>query len=140
MCFAVFFFFFKILFDREIESTSRQRGRQREREKQAPRQAGSPMRDPIPGPRDHDPSRRQPINRLSHAGAPKTAILKFYFILNIFDHCLLTPLFNTVFQLVLFKILRKTPLGKNSIVAANAWTSSHLLLAESASFKNSCNL
>jgi len=33
-----------------------------EREKQASRGAGSPMRGPIPGPRDHDLSRRQTPN------------------------------------------------------------------------------
>ncbi|XP_073744223.1 cotranscriptional regulator ARB2A isoform X5 [Callorhinus ursinus] len=47
----------------EIEKrTSRQSSGQREREKQASRGAGSPTRGSIPGPRDHDPSRRQPLN------------------------------------------------------------------------------
>lgn len=71
--YAQWFFFLKILFlfyltEREI--TSRQRGRQRERGKQAPCWAESPMRDSIPGPRDHDLSRRQLSNQLSHPGVP----------------------------------------------------------------------
>ena len=71
------FFFLKILFifDRERECTSRGRSRQREREKQALRRAGSPMRGSIPGLWDHDPSRRQTLNHLSHPGAP---ILPFF--------------------------------------------------------------
>ncbi|XP_064432105.1 uncharacterized protein LOC135362275 [Mirounga angustirostris] len=46
-----------------------------QRERQTPRRAGSPMRDPIPGLRDHDPSRRQSPNRLSHPGAPALSYL-----------------------------------------------------------------
>ena len=42
-----------------------------EREEQAPRWAGSPMWGSIPGPGDHDLSRRQTLNRLSHPGALK---------------------------------------------------------------------
>ncbi|XP_064447640.1 gamma-aminobutyric acid receptor-associated protein-like 1 isoform X5 [Mirounga angustirostris] len=56
----------------------RQRERQRQREKQASRGAGSPMRDSIPGPRDHDLSRRQTLNRLSHPGVPVLHILNIF--------------------------------------------------------------
>ena len=41
-------------------------GRQRQREKQAPCGAESPIWDSIPGPQDHDLSRRQMLNHLSH--------------------------------------------------------------------------
>ncbi|XP_064427332.1 mediator of RNA polymerase II transcription subunit 6 isoform X4 [Mirounga angustirostris] len=51
---------------RERASTSRGSGRG-QREKQAPCGAGSPMRDSIPGPQDHDLSRRQTLNRVKHA-------------------------------------------------------------------------
>ncbi|XP_054365848.1 acylphosphatase-2 isoform X7 [Mirounga angustirostris] len=40
-----------------------------EREKQTPCRAGSPMRDSILGLQDHDLSRRQSLNQLSHPGA-----------------------------------------------------------------------
>jgi len=53
---------FTYLFDRELESTSRGSGRQREREKQDLRRAGSPTWGSIPGPWDHDLSRRQTLN------------------------------------------------------------------------------
>ena len=61
---------FIYLFDTERprESTSRQRGGQREKKKWAPRWAGSPTWGLIPGPRDHDLSWRQKLNRLSHPG------------------------------------------------------------------------
>ena len=39
---------------------------------------GSLMQDSIPGPGDHDQSRRQTPNRLRHPGAPEINIL-FYF-------------------------------------------------------------
>ena len=61
--------FYLFIWQREI--TSRQRGRQREtEEEQAPCWAESPMRDFIPGPWDHDLSRRQRLNPLNHPGAP----------------------------------------------------------------------
>uniref|UniRef100_M3Y0X7 Uncharacterized protein n=1 Tax=Mustela putorius furo TaxID=9669 RepID=M3Y0X7_MUSPF len=41
-----------------------------EERKQAPRRSESPTRDSIPAPRDHDPSRTQRLNPLSHPGAP----------------------------------------------------------------------
>jgi len=70
------YFFFKILFihlrhrDTEREREHEQWERQRERKKQTPRRVRSPMWDSIPGPRDHDLSRRQTLNHLSHPGAP----------------------------------------------------------------------
>jgi len=45
-----------------------------EREKQASCRAGSPMWDLIPGPWDHDLSRRQTLDPLSHPGAPKAGL------------------------------------------------------------------
>jgi len=46
------------------------RDREREAEGEAGSQgAGSPMRDSIPGHWDHDLSRRQMLNHLSHPGA-----------------------------------------------------------------------
>jgi len=75
------FLFFWILFiylrerDRDREST-----RGEERERQAPRRAGgSPMWDLIPGPRDHDLSRRQLLNQLSHPSAPVWELLSQFF-------------------------------------------------------------
>ncbi|XP_064452346.1 AP-3 complex subunit beta-1 isoform X2 [Mirounga angustirostris] len=56
------------LFARENE---RQHEREEgQREKQTPCRAGSPMRDSIQGLQDHDLSRRQSLNQLSHPGAP----------------------------------------------------------------------
>uniref|UniRef100_M3XUY2 Uncharacterized protein n=1 Tax=Mustela putorius furo TaxID=9669 RepID=M3XUY2_MUSPF len=67
--------------ERRLETAARGRGEQRletERghkqgkgEKQAPHQAKSLMRDSILGPQDHDLSRRQPLNQLSHPGVPR---------------------------------------------------------------------
>lgn len=48
---------------------------QREREKRAPHGAGILTCDLILGPRDHDTSQRQTVNRLSHPDA--TAVLTF---------------------------------------------------------------
>ena len=48
---------------------------QREREKQAPLRAGSLMWIWIQGAWDHDPSRRQTLNLLSHPGTPLNSIL-----------------------------------------------------------------
>jgi len=66
------FFFFKdfvCLFERErMRETAHERG-EGQREKQTPCRAGSPMRDSIPGLQDHDLSRRQSLNQLSHPGA-----------------------------------------------------------------------
>ena len=63
--------FFKILFIWESEREQELRGGegQREREKQTPHWARSPMQDWNPGPWDHDLSRRQTLNHLSHPGA-----------------------------------------------------------------------
>ena len=75
-----YFYFFilqNILFiylterERERERTSRGNSRQREREKQASCWARNPMWGWIPGPRDHDLSQRQTLNRLSQPGAPQ---------------------------------------------------------------------
>ncbi|XP_059042713.1 solute carrier family 41 member 2 isoform X3 [Mustela nigripes] len=46
-----------------------------QREKQTPHGAGSLMRDSIPGIQDHDLSRRQSSNQLSHPGIPKGVYL-----------------------------------------------------------------
>jgi len=54
--------------DRHREREHKQR-KQHQREKQASCRAGSPTWDSIPGPQDHDPSRRQSPNQLSHPGA-----------------------------------------------------------------------
>ncbi|XP_027455540.2 transmembrane protein 156 isoform X3 [Zalophus californianus] len=55
----------------------RDREREREAEREAGSQgAGSPMRDLIPGPWDHDLSPRQTLNHLSHPGAPTSALLR----------------------------------------------------------------
>ena len=68
----LFFFFLKILFDREQASTSRGRDRQhwqREREKRALHGVGILTWGLIPGHWDHDLSWRQTLNWLSHPGA-----------------------------------------------------------------------
>ena len=52
------------------ETTSRQRGKQKR--KQAPCRAESPMWGSILGPWDHDLSRMQRLNPLSHPGAPSS--------------------------------------------------------------------
>jgi len=65
----ILLFFFKdfiYLFERAREGEG-------QREKQTPRQTGSPMWDPIPGLQDHDLSRRQSLNQLSHPGAQEGA-------------------------------------------------------------------
>ena len=49
---------------------------ERENLTQAPHWAGSPMWDSIPGPWDHDLSRRQVLNHLNHPGAPQENIIK----------------------------------------------------------------
>ena len=63
--------------------TEHERGRVREREtqnlKQAPgseRSAQSPTRGSTHGPRDHDLSRSQQLNRLSHPGTPQVLLLR----------------------------------------------------------------
>ena len=69
-------FFFKILFIylTERDHSRREEGKrsQKEEGKQAPCWAESPMWDSIPGPWDHDLSRRQRLNPLSLPGAPFT--------------------------------------------------------------------
>jgi len=67
----MFYFFFKgfIYFEREKAQAGAGAG---QRERQASRWAGGPMRGSIPGRFDHDMSRRQPLNKLSHPGAPGT--------------------------------------------------------------------
>ena len=54
------------------------RGGKGQREKQAPRRAGSPMRDSIQGLQDHDLSRRQSLNQLSHPGALQSEIFLLF--------------------------------------------------------------
>ena len=71
----LFYFIFKDLFIWQTEITSRQSSRQREREEQAPRWAESLIRGLIPGPWDHDLSRRQRLNPLIHPGAPPYTFL-----------------------------------------------------------------
>ena len=61
--------FFKILFEIESKQERAGAGEQRE-EKQAPHWAGSRMWGSIPGPQDHDLSRRQMLNQLHHPGIP----------------------------------------------------------------------
>lgn len=63
-------FFFKIFFERQTDRQHEQRG-----EGEAGL-AGSPMQDSTPGPRDHDLSRRQMLNQVSHAGTPDAGFLK----------------------------------------------------------------
>ena len=78
-----FFFFLRFylfVIEREARASTgrqsgRQRQRQRQREKQAPCRARSPMWDSIPGRWDHDLSRRQLLNQLSHPGVPFKLIL-----------------------------------------------------------------
>ena len=65
--------FFIYLLERERESEHRQTEWQRE--KQAPCGARSPMWDSISGRWDHDLSRRQLLNQLSHPGVPLPYIL-----------------------------------------------------------------
>lgn len=56
--------------------------RQKEREKPTPQWAGSPTQDSFnPGLRDHDLSRRQTLNHLSH-----TVILKYFSFINLNSH------------------------------------------------------
>jgi len=75
---SVLFCFFKdfiYLFEREkMRETAHERG-EGQREKQTPCRAGSPMRDSIQGLQDHDLSRRQSLNQLSHPGAPRLTFL-----------------------------------------------------------------
>ena len=52
------------------KSTNRGSNRQREREKQTPLWAGSPMSCSIPGPWDHDLSRRQTLNQMNNPNIP----------------------------------------------------------------------
>lgn len=65
-------FFFQILFIRERENERKNEHKHgaRQREKQTPYRAGSPMRDSILGPPDHDLSQRQTFHWWSHPGAP----------------------------------------------------------------------
>ena len=65
-CDFLFFKDFIYLFDRGREITSKQRSRQRGRGKQALHWAESPRRGSIPGPWDHDLSRRQRLNPVNH--------------------------------------------------------------------------
>ena len=67
---------FIYLFDRERQREREHKQEEWEREKQASRRARSPMWDLIPGLWDHDPSRRQPLNQLSHPGVPNRHFLK----------------------------------------------------------------
>ena len=69
---SYFFFsrFYLFVRERARASTGRQSGRQSQTEKQAPCGARSLMWDSIPGRWDHDLSRRQLFNQLSHPGVP----------------------------------------------------------------------
>ena len=70
--FMFIYLFLNILFIYLTDKiTSRQRGRKRERRKQAPCWGKSLMQGSNPGPWDHDQSRRQRLNPLSHPGTPK---------------------------------------------------------------------
>ena len=71
-----FFFFLKILFIYLTERKRSQVGREagRERGKQTPCWAESQIWGSIPGPWDHDLSRRQGFNPLSHPGAPRNSV------------------------------------------------------------------
>ena len=76
--------FLKILFICQRESTTERKrehswGSGRQREKRALHWARSPMQDLIPGPWDHDLSRRQTLNRQSHPGIPVKALLNIQF-------------------------------------------------------------
>ena len=58
------FFYFKILFiDSQETQREMQRYRERERQRETRLPMGSPMWDSILGPRDHNLSRRQMLNR-----------------------------------------------------------------------------
>ena len=61
-------FFYLFIWEKKSESMSRGEG-QRKREKQIPHWAGGSTRGFIPGPWDHDLSKRQTFNWLSHPGA-----------------------------------------------------------------------
>lgn len=67
----LFVCFLKILFIWRTEITSRQGGRQEREEEAGSCWADSFMQGSIPGVWDHDLSRRQRLNLLSHPGAPK---------------------------------------------------------------------
>ena len=56
--------------EREHEQGEEKREKEREREKQTAGGAGSLMQGSIPGPCDPHLSQRQPLNPLSHPGAP----------------------------------------------------------------------
>ena len=62
-------------------TTDRERQRHRQREKQVPH--GEPMWDSIPGPRDHNLSRRQTLNRW----ATQASLQHFHFIQNSANFC-----------------------------------------------------
>ena len=70
MWFFIFLRFYLFIWQRERKITSRQSSRKKERGKQAPCWAESLMQGLIPGPWDHDLSRRQRLNPLSHLGTP----------------------------------------------------------------------
>jgi len=69
-------FFFKILFIYLRKSEKQYERGECQREKQTPQWARSPIWGSIPGLRDHDLSRRQTSNWLSHPGAPNSLVLK----------------------------------------------------------------
>ena len=49
---------------------------QREREKQVPHEQGAQTQGSIPGPKDHDLSWRQMLNRPSHPDAPRAQFIQ----------------------------------------------------------------
>ena len=71
-------FSFVILFIYLSESDQENTSKEKEREKQAPHWAESPIWDPIPRPWDHDLSRRQMLNWLSHLGSPVIVFFCFF--------------------------------------------------------------
>ena len=65
---GIFFLMILFLWEREKESMSKE-----ERERETPHWAGSPTQGSIPGPWDHDLSRREALTRLSPPGTPVLA-------------------------------------------------------------------
>jgi len=85
------FFFSKIFFEKEWE---RQSMRGKGEKQQTPHWARSRMRDLIPGPWDHDLSRRQTLNQLSHPGAPHILLVN-HVLKNVdINHVIVTKYFS----------------------------------------------
>ena len=69
--------FYLFIWQRETQLEREHKQGEREREKQASRWAGSPTWGSIPGPRDHDPSRRQMLNDCATQATPYLELLIF---------------------------------------------------------------